>query len=169
MRLLIDTLVALMLAGLLGGILLHYRQDQAGEEQIDEVRQALRQLRQQVAYHAAMADTDLTGRGFPTEIDPEWFGEALPENALADGNHPWIEIAGRGQADLLNPPVRVLLDESYAGFWYNPYQGVVRARVPADVSDDRAVQLYYEVNGSSVDGVVDQSALRSLTEVPEDG
>ncbi len=164
MRLVIDTLVALMLAGLLGGILLHRQQDQAGEAQIEQVQAALRQIQQQVAFHAAMADTDLTGRGFPAQIDPEWFAGPVPENALATGNYPWIEIAGRGQADLLHPPVRVLLDESYAAFWYNPYQGVVRARVPADVSDDRAVQLYTQVNGARVDGVVDQTALRALTE-----
>ncbi len=169
MRLLIDTLVALMLAGLLGGILLYRQQDRTSEEQLDQVQQSLRLIEQQVVLHAAMADTDLTGRGFPTEIDPEWFSESLPRNSLAGAGHPWVEIAGRSQADLRDPPVRVLLDESYAAFWYNPYQGLVRARVPANVSDERALQIYNEINGTGIEVIVDQPALRSLVEASQEG
>ncbi|MFG0252799.1 MAG: hypothetical protein ACF8NJ_08005 [Phycisphaerales bacterium JB038] len=169
MRLLIDTLVALMLAGLLGGILLYRQQDRTSDERIEQVQQSLQRIRQQVVLHAAMADTDLTGRGFPAEIDPEWFADSLPENSLAQGNHPWVEIASRGHADLRNPPVRVLLDESYATFWYNPYQGLVRARVPGDVSDERALQFYNRINGTRIDLIVDQSARRSLVEAPPEG
>jgi hypothetical protein len=33
-------------------------------------------------------------------------------------------------------------------FWYNPKRGLVRARVPAQASDESSQSLYAAVNGS---------------------
>jgi hypothetical protein len=38
-------------------------------------------------------------------------------------------------------------DRSIAAFWYNPANGVVRARVPVTISDQRATELYNRING----------------------
>jgi len=163
MRLVIDSLVALMLAGLLGGILLYQRSTEEESRDVELLRQSLRRIEQQIAYHSAVADTQLTGRGFPETIDPEWFAADLPRNVLANGPHPWLEVATAEQANLQHPPVRVMLDKSYAGFWYNPYQGVVRARVPSEVSDEQAIAIYNEVNGSYEKDLIDHTGLRLIS------
>jgi len=86
-------------------------------------------------------------------IDPAWFQEAAPGNPLLDEDRPWVEVAGTSQADLLHPPVRMAVEKSIAAFWYNPYQGVVRARVPVMVSDDKATELYNRVNGTGMSSI----------------
>ncbi|MCK4874162.1 MAG: hypothetical protein KAS72_15675 [Phycisphaerales bacterium] len=162
MRLVIDTLVALMLAGLLGGLVLHDRQAEQSDEDLHLLRSELRRIEQQVAYHTAVVDVPMTGRGFPTTIDPEWFGGLLPKNTLVRDDRPWLELATAEQADLAHPPIRVLLDQTYASFWYNPYQGVVRARVPADVSDEKALGDYNSANGCDETVLIDQRSLRQI-------
>jgi len=49
---------------------------------------------------------------------------------------------------MLDPPVRMTIDGKLASFWYNPYQGIVRARVPVCVSDRKALDLYNSINGT---------------------
>jgi hypothetical protein len=48
---------------------------------------------------------------------------------------------------------------STAAFWYNPYKGILRARVPYDISDERALDLYNRVNGTSVSSIYGVEAL----------
>jgi hypothetical protein len=43
------------------------------------------------------------------------------------------------------------IDNSVASFWYNPYQGVIRARVPIVISDRKA--LYNSVNRTRLDSI----------------
>ncbi|RMD62322.1 MAG: hypothetical protein D6824_06910 [Planctomycetota bacterium] len=54
--------------------------------------------------------------------------------------------------------MRVAVDESVASFWYNPGTGAVRARVPATVSDQRAVELYNRVNNTSLRSIFEGAA-----------
>lgn len=165
MRLLIDTLVALMLAGMLGGVLWFQNQSTSADEELVDARQSLRRIQQEIAYHAAIADVPLTGRGFPRTVDPEWFDGNLPENDLVKDARPWLEIVSVEQANLKHPPVRVLLDESYAAFWYNPYEGIVRARVPVNVSDELTLYTYNALNDSDETVLIDPSAINQLVAV----
>jgi hypothetical protein len=148
-RLLIDSLVALMLAAVLGGVVLHYRHEDAERAAIEQTQESLRTIRQQVMVHAALADATLTPEGFPERLEPEWFRFGIPRNHVVGPGHGWIEVAGPDQKDLAHPPVRVVRERE-AGFWYNPYRGVIRARVPENLTDAAAVRLYNRVNGTTL-------------------
>ena len=63
--------------------------------------------------------------------------------ALADERH----------RDYLHPHNLVAGDSSIAGFWYNPYQGLVRARVPPGVSDATVLKLYNEINDCTLESI----------------
>jgi len=55
-------------------------------------------------------------------------------------------------------PVNRLCDgPRTATFWYNPTTGVVRARVPHMVSDQRSLELYNYINGSQLDDLFAQT------------
>ena len=114
-----------------------------------------RRIEQVVGYRAAAKSGDLNPRGWPVTIDPSWFDDAPPINPLLDADRPWIEIASAADAGLLNPPIRVAIDPTMAMFWYNPYQGVVRARVPVMVNDEIATQTYNQVNGATLGSIFD--------------
>jgi hypothetical protein len=156
MRWAIDSLVALMIAGVIAGIVLHMRSNEQLEEHRETVRGDVARFRAQVMIQAAIGQCELSDQGFPATIDPAWFkGDegGLPQNPLFDDRHPWLEVAGPAQSDLVHPSNRVVGEGKAAKFWYNPYTGVVRARVPARISDEESLTLYNFVNGTSLDGL----------------
>ena len=149
MRLLIDSLIALMLIAILAGILLHHRH--AAQTRVDHqtVQQALAQLSAETIYHAALGEVELNDRGFPTQVRRKWFGENLPVNVLAPDGQPWLDLAPPGHtAD--QPPDPIITSPKQAGFWYNPNLGIFRARVPAALSNQQAVEIYNRVNGTKL-------------------
>ena len=152
MRWAIDSLVALMLAGIVAGLVYHYRDTEEYGLNRDALQQDVVRFRKQIMLHAALGQVEMSVRGFPLTVDPEWFSEeegGIPQNLLLDDSHPWLEIAGPSQVDLLHPMDRVS-SGGLAKFWYNPYTGDVRARVPVAVSDSESLDLYNEVNSSNL-------------------
>ncbi len=147
MRLLIDSLVAMMLAALLASIVLANRSEEAWYRDIEVATTDLHRLQREIYLQAALAEVPLSDRGFPVTVDPEWFQGGLPRNPLLGPDHPWLEVASAAQQDLLHPPDRMAGDRSTAKFWYNPYQGVVRARVSSELAEKDALEVYNHVNG----------------------
>lgn len=150
MRLLIDTLVAVMLAGVLAGVVYLQNLDTAHEEQVAETIESIRQIQQQIILQAALEQVALNSAGYPETVDVEWFELAVPQNTLLEGERPWLEVAGIEHRESLNPDRLTASDSTVASFWYNPYQGIVRARVPAEMSDQTALAMYNRVNGTNL-------------------
>lgn len=150
MRIVIDTLVALMLAGILAGVTLHTRERREDESAAQALQANVSALNREVQLRSALGQVELSEGGFPRTIDPEWFKEALPHNPLLDDGRPWMEIAPIEQRGALHPPDITPTTRLTAGFWYNPYTGVVRARVPAGQSDRSTLQLYNFVNSTDL-------------------
>jgi hypothetical protein len=133
------------------------------ERDVDTVRDGLRRFEQALSVRAATKESASTARGWPMTIDPTWFGGDPPRNTLVTPERPWVEIAPPTEAKLKNPNIRIAVDWSTAAFWYNPYLGILRARVPYDISDERARDLYNLVNGTNVDSIYGVEAV-----LPED-
>lgn len=150
MRLLMDTVVALMLVALLGGVMWQQRTDQEVKSNRDLARAEVRRFQQQIALQSALAKVERNERGYPETVDPDWFMGNLPANPLLDFNHPWLEVAGPDQKQLAHPLDRVANAPGIAKFWYNPHMGVLRARVPAEASDAAAIDLYNYINDSAL-------------------
>ena len=153
MRTLLNILVAAMLMGILVGVVMIRSTEGIKQDQIRTARDEVRRFQRQIAFQATMADVELTAEGFPVTADPNWFHGDLPKNPLIEAGHPWVEIAGRNERSLLHPLDLKVRDAAAAQFWYNPYKGIVRTRVPADISDARALKLYNQANHSSLGGL----------------
>ena len=150
MRLVLDTLVALMLAAILVGLVFHTRTDRDEDQLRENTRLELIRFQQQISLQSALAKVERTERGYPITVDPGWFQGNLPVNSLLGPEHPWVEIASPEQKDLLHPQERVASHKGLAKFWYNPWLGVVRARVPVGMSDGASLDLYNYVNDASL-------------------
>jgi type II secretory pathway pseudopilin PulG len=146
MRRVVDLLLGLMLVSILGGAVMYVQRDRSEAALRDTAREQRRRFQQQIALQAALERGNLNERGFPTTIDPTWFNSDLPSNPLIGAANPWVEVAPQAYHDMDNPPDIVVLDEASARFWYNPWQGIIRARVPAGVSDNATLELYNYVN-----------------------
>ena len=142
----IDSLVALMLTGLIAAVFLHGRAERTKEEQIELARVELRRFEGQLKLQSALAKVKLTRAGFPATVDPEWFSGDLPTNPLLGPGHPWVEVALESQAHLEHPAELTAANQSIAHFWYNPFNGTIRARVPSGISDARALEMYNRIN-----------------------
>lgn len=150
MRLILDSLMAVALAALLWGILHTQQVEKQHERDVETVRANVRLIQQQIMLQAALERVARNEYGFPITIDPEWFGDMVPLNPLVGAGHDWMEIATADEARLAHPDVRTADDPSLSCFWYNPVNGIVRARVPHGVSDEKALALYNFVNGCNL-------------------
>jgi hypothetical protein len=146
MRLIIDTLVALTLVGVLGGIALHSHREKETEQRITLARGELRRFQSQVMLQAALEKVPLTSHGYPAAIDPAWFGGSLPANPMLRAGHPFVDVAGEPDAAADHPREKMATSGAVAQFWYNPYKGLVRARIAEDLSESTALRLYNRVN-----------------------
>lgn len=155
-RWLIDIAALLTLAMLAFGTLHVLRDRREENAAVERTATSVRRMELEVKYRGATGAVTVTGRGFPATVDPTWFKDDPPLNELVSRNRPWVEVATPDQADMLHPAIRMTLDDRLAAFWYNPYQGVVRARVPVMVNDDAALELYNQINGCSLLSIFDR-------------
>ncbi len=153
MRVIIDSLFAVVLVAVLAGVALHYKQERRFEQDVAVTRAEVRRFQTQIMVQSALEKVPLSQRGYPLSIETGWFGGKLPRNVLLGPAYPWVEIASADQRHSTHPATRMATDRKLAQFWYNPYSGVVRARVPDSVSDATALQLYNEINDSAVSRV----------------
>jgi hypothetical protein len=150
MRLLLNTLVALALVAVLGGVVYNSRTEQDRANARTFAQEETRRFQQQVHLQAALLLSKTGERGYPQMIEPAWFQGNLPRNPLLPTSHPWLEIAGPEDVARRHPVRRTADDQTVATFWYNPANGLVRARVSAEITDEKALHLYNYVNGSDL-------------------
>lgn len=116
--------------------------DVTHKARVVETQDALRAIRQQVILHAETPSSGVIV--WPERIDPGWFDGKLPRNAVITDQRPWLEIekiSGRA-----HPSGIEAISSKTASFWYNPSNGVVRARVPSMNSAPSARKLYESIN-----------------------
>ena len=156
-RVLDITLLVLVLSIVIGGVIW----SRAGHEEtsaIDGTRSAISRLEREIRLRSGTASAELNPRGWPVRIESGWFAGSAPRNLLLSDDHPWMEIAPPSDAGLEHPRVRIAIDRSTASFWYNPANGIIRARTPGGVSDKRTTEVYNLVNSSSLSSIFgDQS------------
>ncbi|MEM9414788.1 MAG: hypothetical protein AAGA29_04830 [Planctomycetota bacterium] len=150
MRLVIDSLIVVMVLGVIGGVLYLNRQEEQGEQETAIVIDALGRLYEQTKHHAAI-DTAIAGRDtIVVQVMPSWFQDDLPLNVLVGEGQPWIDLAPPGDASV-HPPDPIVTGPDQAGFWYNPTAGVFRARVLPQLSERETLDLYNRINGTALD------------------
>jgi hypothetical protein len=154
MRWIRDIALLLILVAI-GGSVMWWKYDRhQNDTRVQKTSADTQRLEREIRFRAATKAVALNPRGWPATVDPTWFETDPPVNSVVGPAHPWVEVAQEDEAGLMHPRVRMTLDEKVAGFWYNPYQGVVRARVPVSVSDDQATAMYNAVNLASLPSIL---------------
>ena len=120
MRLILDTLAALMLIAILGGVMYHNRSTALLDERTERTRLDVVRFQQQIMLQSALTDAGPGEQTHPETIDPAWFDGDLPVNSLLDADRPWVEVAPAKHWDRLHPLNRTATDSSTASFWYKP-------------------------------------------------
>lgn len=152
MRLLIDAIMVIMLTGVLTGVLVYQYAEQHRVDRIEAVQRAMRAIESESLYRAALGEVDATPRGFAREVRAAWF-EHLPQNLFIDDREPlphWLEHITDETRRNMDNPRQIVADEQHPPFWYNPYSGTVRARVPMQFSRRATVELYNLINDTAL-------------------
>ena len=151
-RLLPNTLMVLATAVILCGLALHYADQRQAATDLALAKFEVSRFQNQIHLQAALANADGPSSGSrpPESIDPKWFDGNHPVNPLLGPLHPWVEIEEPGYPERLHPLNLTAPDERSAQFWYNPGNGLVRARVPRGISDAKTLRTYNEINDSTL-------------------
>lgn len=151
MRWIRDIVLLLVLLAVGSGVAYYRMEETENDKAVEKTAADARRLGTEIRYRAATKNAELNGRGWPTSVAPEWFDTTdAPTNALVGDEHPWVEIASPEMAGFTHPQIRMAINKQLAGFWYNPYQGIVRARVPVMMNDSDATELYNRVNATTI-------------------
>ncbi|GJM23825.1 MAG: hypothetical protein DHS20C16_02400 [Phycisphaerae bacterium] len=85
---------------------------------------------------------------YPTTIDSTWFssgvGPTHPENSFGVTNVEVEDASGKS-----HPTNKVLKAGIGGAFWYNPAEGIIRARVADQGTSNSTLTFYNQVNESS--------------------
>lgn len=161
MRWILDAIAVMTLVALIGAVVMHRRTGSEREAQIEQTINELRRLELEIKYRAVTQETELNEVGWPMTVDAGWFEGEPPRNKVVSAGRAWVEVAGAGDANLLHPTVRMTVDDNMAGFWYNPFQGIVRARVPVMVSDSDSTALYNRINSASLASLLEVERVKN--------
>ncbi len=101
---------------------------------------------------------------FPVTIQATWFrGGRLPKHPARPDGVPLFEVVSEPGVE---DPDNIVLDENSSGaYWYNRAEGLVRARVPMDDSEEDTEEVYFQVNE---DGFIDDDGLEDEGEEEEE-
>jgi len=146
---LLFTLMLLTMLGGIGGAYWWYEHRAAEHAtQVAGARQALRDIETQARLQASIGQVRTTAADMPLGIEPNWF-ERMPVNPFVGPEAPRFETVGPDRRNLIHPPV-VVAGPDRAAFWYNPFRGVVRARVPERLTRRMTIDLYNRINQSDL-------------------
>jgi len=149
----VDVVAGLTAVVLAGGLGMYQYERASANRRVETAASEVRRFQRLISLRAAAREGTVNARGFPVTVDPAWFAGDPPRNPLLSPDRPWVELAPAEHAHLLHPEVRIAVDRTMAAFWYNPYQGVVRARVPTQISDRAALDLYNRLNDTELDSI----------------
>lgn len=168
MRLLVDTVIALTLVGVLAAMLLQQRHDQEQLARVAAVQEAIRAIHGQALYRAAIHDSESLSNGYSRFIDTAWFSPPPANLLLNSGAYRWIDYPDESGRERFNP-ICIVAHGQRGAFWYNGYRGIVRARVPMQATDQATVDLYNLVNGTSLRVSDCRWEVPGTAEMPGDG
>ena len=116
------------------------------ERTISTTNIALLRIESEIRLRSALDDHEMSRQGFVRVVDPTWFEGDPPQNRLLTGlNRPWIDVDGHADRSIRNPTT-IFATEGDAQWWYNPANGVIRARVPGQPTIRATRELYDRVN-----------------------
>ena len=116
------------------------------EQTVASTNTALLRIESEIRLRSALDGYQTSREGFVVMVESDWFEGGPPQNALLKGpNRPWIEVDRTGNRSIKNPQKPSATGTS-AGWWYNPANGIVRAKVPAQATNLATLELYERVN-----------------------
>jgi prepilin-type N-terminal cleavage/methylation domain-containing protein len=147
---LIEVLLVMAILFILSAMVYPVLADIERDSRTTAMAASVRDIREQIALHAALGTRPRAPSGFPAALHASWFaGGELPVD-LWTGRPLTIEVVD-GPADRLYPDSRAFEltpdgATSRPTAWYNSANGSFCVRVPRAASDTETLALFHRVN-----------------------
>jgi len=147
---LIEILVVVVILGILAAMIIPQFTDATKDAIGNTMAANAKMIRTQISYHASTGDVELTGEGFPLNVDGAWFATgSLPRHSYS-GKRMQVIVAPSFLSDRIYPLFKTynvnLSNPNTA--WYNPTNGAFTFRVPNNLGDDEAtLAAFNQANG----------------------
>lgn len=149
MRLVINILILLMLAAVSLPAYQWWDKSREQAKRVESTIESIDAIREKIRYETAIITAFESALGYPDIVDPKWFGRSPPGNRLLEPDAQWLDRAPEGDYED-HPPDPIHLSHQQGGFWYNPANGLLRARIPDQGSESANLKLYNQVNGTDL-------------------
>lgn len=139
---LVEVLIVVIILGILAAAVVPQFTDASTESHANSTAILVRALQRKLEERRFATGT------YPAAFEEEWFeGHQFPQHPLNTEDRPWMEI--QSAVGVLHPTNKVLTSSVAGAFWYNPAEGVVRARVPDMGSQAATLDVYNQINVSN--------------------
>lgn len=143
---LVEVLIVVIIIGILASTVLpalSARADQAGAATL---MANLKTIKEQIQFH------HLRNGELPSEIEADWFAAGtLPSHPQNSFGVPAVQVVV--QPGRQHPTQRVLATGVAGAYWYNSADGIVRARVADQGSENETLKFYNLVNQCDIDSL----------------
>ncbi len=148
----IETLIVMAILMVIGALVYPQVSDLTSDVPASSMSATVRQIREQINYHAAVGDVPLSFEGFPSTVEEAWFRRGLPRDAWTHRPLKIQVVHGPKNAGEPNKKsFNVKPDGTAAGHtaWYNAANGSFCALVPRRGSEDEILDTFNLVNGGA--------------------
>ena len=114
------------------------------DRMISNARIAKDRLHSEIRLRSALAGNAVTPSGWVRAVPIEWFNPVPVNPWFESTERPWIEIAAPEDRRRRDPREIAVVRPDQAGWWFNPGNGEIRARVP-QLPTSAATQALYDL------------------------
>lgn len=144
MRMIVNILIALMVFGSIALAFFIQQTKWLESDHREQLKYAIQTIQSQSMLRPVSDKVEAFDNGHAKTIDQAWF-DPVPINPLVPPNTPWLEVAT--EKDMKSKhPMHITVGYNRASFWYNPHLGIVRARVPQQISQQATIDMYNTIN-----------------------
>jgi prepilin-type N-terminal cleavage/methylation domain-containing protein len=140
---LIELLIVVIILGILAAIAVPQFSDASQDATVATLRSIVDSVDRQIKVRRAKNPLG----AYPPAIESTWFAGGLPSHPSNTFGVAAVEIDAT--ANRFHPTDKVLKAGAGGAFWYNPTEGVFRARVTDQGSTAKTLEIYNRVNESS--------------------
>ncbi len=141
---LVEILIVVIILGILAALVMPKFTSASQESKAAAAAAICRNVQQKVLEYRS------THGQYPDDIDPTWFaGKALPKSPFDPTHETPIEYDTASPESVRHPRFK-FTNASTAPFWYNPANGMFRARVTAQATTAKTLELYNKANAAKV-------------------
>lgn len=141
---LVEVLIVLIILGILAAIVVPQFSNASQNATLSTLQTTLDTLRDSAELMRQKSPTS----EYPATVDSTWFASGIgpkhPENVFGVANIEVEDASGK-----THPTNKVLITGIGGAFWYNPAEGIFRARVADQGTSSSTLTFYNQVNESS--------------------